>query len=133
LLLLSLTLSAQTIPEQSRNPFHSEDQYQLAHLVFDKLSADLSRFQTTRVQTTGVQTTQAQTNGLEDNAIFDRVQAALSVLEQNWDSGHYASRQMEGTISALQMVLRDNRLMPQDRDAFSNDLSRLLEFQTEYY
>jgi len=123
LLLLSLTLTAQTIPEQSPNLFHSEDQYQLAHLVFDKLSADLSQVQTTRVQT----------NGLEDNAIFDRAQAELSALEQNWDKGHYVSRQMEGTISALQMVLRDNRLTPRDRDAFSNDLSRLLEFQTEYY
>lgn len=118
LLLLSLTLSAQTIPEQIRNPFYSEDQYQLAHLMFDKLSADIHR---------------AQTNDLADNAIVSRAQAELSALQQNWDKGHYNSRQIEGTISAVQMVLRDNHLMPRDRNAFSDDLTRLLEFQIEYY
>lgn len=117
-LLFSLIASAQTTPQQFSNPFHSEDQYQLAHSMFDKISADLSR---------------SQTNYLADNAIFDRAQTQLSVLEQNWDQGHYESRQIEGTISALQMVLRDNRLLPQDLDAFSNDLSQLLDFQTEYY
>ena len=118
LLLFSLIASAQPTPEQFHNPFHSQDQYVLAHSMFDKLSADLSR---------------AQTNYLADNAIFDRAQAELSVLEQNWDQGHYESRQIEDTISALQMVLRDNRLLPQDLDAFSDDLSQLLDFQTEYY
>jgi len=118
LLLFSLIASAQTTPEQFRNPFHSQDEYELAHSMFDKLRADLSR---------------AQTNYLADNAIFDRAQAELSVLERNWDKGHYESRQIERTISALQMVLRDNRLMPQDLDAFSDDLSQLLDFQTEYY
>ena len=118
LLLLSLTLGAQTIPEQIHNPFHSEDQYQLAHLMFDKLSADIHR---------------VQTNDLADNVIVGRAQAELSALEQNWDDGHYVSRQIEGTISAVQMVLRDNHLMPRDRNAFSDDLSRLLEFQIEYY
>ena len=118
LLLFSLTASAQTTPEQFRNTFHSEDQYVLAHSMFDKISADLSR---------------AQANYLTDNTKFDRAQAQLRVLEQNWDQGHYESLQIEGAISALQMVLRDNRLLPQDLDAFSNDLSQLLDFQTEYY
>jgi hypothetical protein len=118
LLLLTLTVSAQTTPQQFSNPFHSEDQYQLAHSMFDKISADLSR---------------AQTTNLADNAIFDRAQAELIVLEQNWDQGHYASRQIEGAISTLQIVLRDSRLMRQDRDAFSDDLSQLLDFQAEYY
>jgi hypothetical protein len=118
LLLFSLIASAQPSPEQFRNPFHSEDQYVLAHSMFDKISADLSR---------------AQTNYLADNAKFDRAQAQLRVLEQNWDQGHYESRQIEGTMSALQMVLRDNRFVPQDLDAFSNDLSQLLDFQNEYY
>lgn len=86
--------------------------------MFDKISADLSR---------------AQTAYLVDNAIFERAQAELSVLEQNWDQGHYKSRKIEGTIATLQTVLRANRLMPQDRDAFSDDLSQLLDFQTEYY
>jgi hypothetical protein len=118
LLLFTLIASAQTIPEQFRNPFHSQDEYELAHSLFDKISADLAR---------------AQSNYLADNAIFDRAQAELSVLEQNWDKGHYESRQIDATISALQMVLRDNRLMPQDLDALSDDLSKLLDFRTEYY
>src|SRR6202140_2701048 len=116
LLLFSLIASAQTPPEQVRNPFHSQDEYELAHSMFDKLSADLSR---------------AQSNYLADNAIFDRAQAELSVLKQNWDQGHYESRQIDATISALQMVLRDNRLIHQDLDAFSGDLSQLLDFRTE--
>jgi hypothetical protein len=118
LLLLGWTLSAQTAPDELTNPFHSEDQYQLAHSMFAKISADLSG---------------AQTDYLADNAIFARAQAELSVLEQNWDKGHYNSRQIEGAISALQVVLRDNRLAPRDRDAFSDDLSQLLDFQTQYY
>lgn len=36
LLLFSLIASAQTTPEQFRNPFHSQDEYELAHSMFDK-------------------------------------------------------------------------------------------------
>ncbi len=118
LLLFSMVASAQTSPEQFVSPFHSPDEYQLAHSVFDKLSADLQ---------------QAQSHDLADSAMFDRAQAALRVLEQNWDSGHYQSRQIDGTITAIQTVQRDSRLMPQDAVALADDLSQLLDIRTEYY
>jgi hypothetical protein len=118
LLLFCLIANAQTSPERFVSPFHSPDQYELAHSRFDKLSADLQ---------------QARSHDPVNSAMFDRAQAALRVLEQNWDSGHYESRQIEGTIAAIQMVLRDNRLMPQDVDALADDLSQLLDFRTEYY
>src|ERR1700680_2658474 len=92
LLLLTMSVSAQTTPEQFSNPFHSEDQYQLAHSMFDKISADLSR---------------AQIIYLAGDATFDRARAELSVLKQNWDQGHYESSQIEGAMAALQIVLRD--------------------------
>jgi hypothetical protein len=118
LLLFGMIAGAQTTPEQFVSPFHSPDQYELAHSRFNKLSADLQ---------------QARSYDLADSAMFDRAQAALRVLEQNWDSGHYQSRQIEGTVSAIQTVLRDSHLMPQDVDALAGDLSQMLDFRTEYY
>ena len=118
LLLFGMIAGAQTTPEQFVNPFHSPDQYELAHSRFHKLSADLQ---------------QARSHDPVNNAMFDRAQAALRVLEQNWDSGHYESRQIEGAISAIQTVQRDSRLMSQDVHALADDLSELLDFRTEYY
>ena len=118
LLLFGMIAGAQTTPEQFVSPFHSSDQYELAHSRFNKLSADLQ---------------QARSHDLADSAMFDRAQATLRILEQNWDSGHYESRQIEGAITAIQTVQRDSRLIPQDVDALAGDLSQLLDFRTEYY
>jgi len=57
----------------------------------------------------------------------------LEALEQNWDKGKYDTREFDNTVSAVQMVLNDNRLIPHDGDVLSADLSRLLEFRAEYY
>jgi hypothetical protein len=118
LLLFGMIASAQTSPERLVGPFHSPDQYELAHSRFDKLSADLQ---------------QARSHDPVNSAMFDRAQAVLRVLEQNWDSGHYESRQIEGAITAIQTVQRDSRLIPQDVNALADDLSQLLDFRTEYY
>ncbi|HTA70356.1 MAG TPA: hypothetical protein VK776_18840 [Bryobacteraceae bacterium] len=117
LLLFSLTANAQTTSEQMRSTFYSEDQYQLTHSMFDKITADLSRAQT-------------DTNS---PARFDRANTQLRQLEQSWDKGQYISREMEGAISAIQTVLSVNHLMPRDRGALSADLSQLLDFRREYY
>ena len=118
MLVFSLLATAQTTPGPFGSPFHSPDEYQLTHSMFDKLSADLQ---------------QAGAHNPANSAISEHAQGALGVLEQNWDSGHYQSRQIEGAISAIQTVLRDSRLMPRDVDALAGDLSQLLDFRTEYY
>jgi hypothetical protein len=113
---VSCSLAAQPAPAEVRNPFYSADEYQLAHSMFDRIQNDLD---------------QAQTNAYGPR--FDSAHNALTVLEQNWDRAHFDSNQIANTISAIQMVLNDNRLMPHDHDALSDDVSRLLDFQTEYY
>ena len=120
LLLFSLTANAQTSSEQIRSPFYSQDQYQLAHSMFDKVTADLYQAQT-------------DAGPLEGSSRFIGANNQIRQLKQSWDKGQYLSRQMETTISAIQTVLTDNRLMPRDRDALSADLSHLLDFRTEYY
>jgi hypothetical protein len=120
LLLFSLAANAQTSSEQIRSPFYSQDQYQLAHSMFDKVTADLYQAQT-------------DAGPLEGSSRFVSANNQLRQLEQNWDQGHYFSREMESTIAAIQMILTDKRLMPRDRDALSSDLSQLLDFKTEYY
>lgn len=108
--------------EQVNNPFYSTDQYRNTHSMFDRVRNDLYRAQT-----------DAYPNYLGDNPRFDIVHNQLRALEQNWNQGKYDSSQITDTISALQMVLNDNRLMPHDRDVLSSDLSRLMDFQSEYY
>ncbi len=118
--LCSLAATAQALPQPVpapvQNRFYSSDEYQLAHSMFDRIRNDLDR---------------AQTNTYGPR--FDSAHNALTALEQNWDRAHFDSRQMANTISAIQMVLNDNRLTPHDRDELSDDVSRLLDFQTDYY
>ena len=121
-LALSLSAAGQTPPEQISNPYYSQDQYQNTHSMFDKIQADLSGA-----------ATNAYPNYLGDNARFDIARTELRQLEQNWDHAQYDSRQFEQTTSAMQMVLNDNRLVLHDRDVLTADLSRLHEFQAEYY
>jgi|HubBroStandDraft_4_1064222.scaffolds.fasta_scaffold151517_2 hypothetical protein len=121
-LVIVLPAAAQTIPEQTPSLYHSRDEYQLAHAMFAKTFTDLR---------------QAQTNfypgNAGDNLRFEETRAKLRELEQNWDRGRFESRQMGSAISAVQMVLQDNRLTSNDGGALYEDLSRLLDFQTEYY
>lgn len=122
MLLLSLTAPAQTVPEQIHNPYYSQEEYQNTHSMFDTIRNDLYRAQTN-----------AYPNYLGDSPRFDIAHSELRQLEQNWDHAQYDSREIDNTISAMQMVLNDNRLMPHDRDVLNRDLSRLMEFRTEYY
>jgi hypothetical protein len=122
LLALALAAYGQNAPEQIHDPFYSQDQYQNTHSMFDKIQADLNRA-----------ATNAYPNYLGDRARFDIARTALNRLEQNWDHAQYDSRQMENTVSALRMVLNDNRLTVHDRDVLRTDISRLGDFALEYY
>jgi hypothetical protein len=88
--------------------------------MFDKLTGDLYQAQT-------------DVYPLRNTSLFVSTNNQLRQLEQSWDQGHYFSREMESTISAIQMILTNNHLMPRDRDALSTDLSQLLDLKTEYY
>ena len=110
------------INQQIVNPYYSTDEYQLTHSMFDRIRADLYRAQT-----------YAYPNNLGDVSRFDVARQQLGRLEQNWDQARYDTNEFERTMTALQMVVNDNRLTPHDRDELSADLSRLLEFRSEYY
>jgi hypothetical protein len=122
IMLVGLAASAETTPQQMTNPYYSQDEYQIAHSMFDKVNADLNRAQTN-----------AHPNNLGDSPRFDIAHNELRALEQSWDKARFDSSQMANTIAALRMVENDNRLMPHDRDVIDADLSRLMDFQTEYY
>ena len=122
LLAWGLAAAAQVPPEQPLNPFYSQDEYQNAHSMFDKIQADLSRA-----------STNAYPNYLGDNARFDVARTELRQLEQRWDAGKYDTQQFDLARSAIQMVLNDNRLMGHDREVLNQDLIRLDEFRAEYY
>jgi hypothetical protein len=123
LLLFSLAASALTPSQPIGRSYYSQDEIQLARSMFDKVRTDLSR----------AQTNAPPSNDLGDSARFDIARAQLRQLEQSWDQARFDSRQMSDTISAIQMVLRDNRLLGYDQDELSADVSRLLDFQTTYY
>jgi len=110
----SLMLLAST-PSAS---FYSQDEYRLAHSMFDSVQADLAS---------------AQTHASGDVARIKRTRADLDQLEQGWDRARFDSRQMAAAISDLRTVADDRRFQRDDRAALSMDLSRLLDFQTDYY
>ena len=125
-LLFNSAASAQTLNQaanrQVDNPFYSPDQYRLAHSMFDTIRTDLYRAQT-----------DAYPNYFGNSPRFNIAHNDLRTLEQNWNNGHYDSREIADTISSVEMVLKDNRIMPHDRDVLGRDLSRLIDFQSEYY
>jgi hypothetical protein len=122
LVLAPMAATAQVAGDQIENQFYSPDQYRNTHSMFDKIRSDLYEAQTN-----------AYPNYLGDNSRFEIAHNELNALEQNWDRGQYDSREFENTMTAVQMVLNDNRLMGHDRDVLSADVSRLLDFRAEYY
>jgi len=110
----------------SNRSYYSHDEYRLAHSLFDTITSDLNKAQTAENSTN-------HSTNLGDSPRFDIAHEELGALEQNWDRGRYDSRQIENTILALEMVTNDNRLSPHDRDALARDVSRLLDFRSDYY
>ncbi len=117
-----LAAAAQAPSLQASSPFYSQDEYQNAHSMFDTIQADFNRA-----------ATNAYPNYLGDNARFDVARTQLAQLEQSWDHGQYDTRQFDLAVSAIQMILNDNRLMGHDREVLSDVLTRLSEFRAEYY
>jgi hypothetical protein len=117
MLLLPL-MAAEPVP----TPFYSQDQYQIAHSLFDKIRADLTQAQA------GI-----SSGDLGDGPRFDIARSQLTQLEKQWDQARFATGTFDKTYAAIQMVLNDNRLTGYDRNALSADQSRLLEFRGNYY
>ena len=103
-------------------PYYSQDEYQNAHVMFNKILTDLDR---------------AQSNDhpkiIGDGARFDIARTEIGKLENQWDQACFDSGEFDHTYSALNMVLADNRLTGHDRDVLSADESRLIDFRNEYY
>jgi hypothetical protein len=112
----SLLAVTPDVQQQIGNPYYSVDQYQLAHSMFDHIRADLDR---------------AGTNAYSPRV--DTARLELERLAHNWDQARYHTREFDRTMAAVQMVVNDNGLTPKDRDELSADVSRLLEFRSEYY
>jgi hypothetical protein len=115
----ALGAQARDLPDSR---YYSNDEYKLAHSMFDSIESDLNRAQTS-----------VYPNDLAGGPAFNIAHNELLGLEQNWDAGRYDSRQIDNTISALRTVLDDKQLMRYDQEALARDLSRLLDFRSEYY
>lgn len=105
--------NSQTLSISQGNSFYSPDEYQAAHTIFNKTRNDLSQIVRTR-----------QTVAAEQE---------VTALEQNWNQARYDSRQMANTIRELQSAINQPQLTSSDQNLLTADLSRLIEFQSEYY
>jgi hypothetical protein len=114
LLLVSVYGTAQT-PATAGRPFYSADEYQRAHFLFNKLRADLDTAQSS---------TPAE--------VINRARADLNVLQSDWDSALYDSRQMEETVVTVERAV-DQSPRLRDRANLGDDASRLLDLRREYY
>lgn len=104
---------SQTLSISAGNSFYSADQYQSAHAMFAKARTDLNQLTRTPETVTA--------------------QQELAALEQNWNLARYDSRQMANTILQLRAATNQTGLTMDDRNQLTADLSRLIEFQNEYY
>jgi uncharacterized protein YfkK (UPF0435 family) len=59
-----------------------------------------------------------------------RVVQQLDELQGKLAARRYDQRELDDVIDAMQRVVRDNRLSPRDRDALTDDLSRMREFRS---
>ena len=61
-----------------------------------------------------------------------RTRQELDELQDKLAAGRYDERELDEVIAAMDQVVRDNRLSRMDRDALSDDLSRLREFRARH-
>jgi hypothetical protein len=125
LLLLGLTANAQQYPPRYENRPDNryqerEDNYAGRGRIFDRMRADLDRAEAGALPFTG------------DRMRIERAKQELNELQQRLDDGNYYDRRpLDDTVRAIQRVLDSNVTMSdRNRDALSNDLSRLREWQT---
>jgi hypothetical protein len=114
-LLMCVAYGRAQTPAMSPSPFYSADEYQRAHSIFDKLSADLNAAQVS-----------ASAN------LISQARAVVNSLENNWDRGVYDSRQMDDSIAVLQRLAGQSPLL-RDRNNIGADVSRLLDLRQQYY
>jgi hypothetical protein len=121
-LVLSPWIAAQAAGQQLANPYYSQDEYQNAHSMFDKIRADLAQAQS-----------DVSSTDLGDGPRFDIARMQVGQLETQWNRADFDTSTFDNTYTALNMVLNDNHLTGHDRDELSADESRLIEFRSEYY
>jgi hypothetical protein len=56
----------------------------------------------------------------------------LDELQGKLAAGRYDERELDDVIGALRQVVRDNRLLPRDRDVLNDDVSRLQDFRARH-
>jgi len=61
---------------------------------------------------------------------FDQTRQQLDELQSLLSAGRYDERELNDVINALGRVVRDNRLVPRDRDLLNDDLNRLRDFRS---
>jgi hypothetical protein len=115
---LSVNAAAQNLPPRYEG-FRSD--FRDNQLLFSRVRADLDR---------------AENNVSPDfgntRQRFDRVRGELSELQLQWDENRYDPAQADTVIVTLQRVLRDNYLLPRDRDRLMDDISRLRDFRDSH-
>lgn len=63
---------------------------------------------------------------------FDRARAEIGTLQLQWDQHRYVPSQVDRVINALENVLNQDQLKPQDRGRLSDDLKKIRDFQSRH-
>ena len=67
-----------------------------------------------------------------DQARLARTQFELDELQQKLTRGFYDERELDEVMSALRVVVQNNRLAPNDRAILNDDLSRMRDFRLRH-
>lgn len=112
-LILTPAGKSQAVSFSGGNSFYSADEFQAAHSLFDKTRNDL--------------------NQIPHTPHTVAAERALTALQHNWNRADYDSRQMANSILQLRAAINQAGLTNSERNILTADLSRLIEFQNEYY
>lgn len=121
LLLFGLAVSIQAAPQrdwhQERETFYHGEGWRM-HL-FDRVRDDLTHVQ------------EATFRGGDEYRIA-RTKEELNELQGKLAAHQYDEAKLDEVIGALQRVVADNRLTPNDRDVLNDDLSRLRDYRAHH-
>lgn len=67
-----------------------------------------------------------------DRARLARTQTELDELQQKLANGYYDQRELDDVMGAFDVVLRSNRLRPDDRQILSDDMAKMRDFRSRH-
>jgi hypothetical protein len=114
----------------ARNPYSDNDYHHDRDQQFNGDSWRKVLFQRVREDLDHVTSDAAPFGG--DRARLARTQFELDELQQKLARGNYDERELDDVLGALDVVLRSNRLRPDDRQVLSDDMAHMRDFRARH-